>query len=54
MIPHWKQDVVFVCGAVEEKTLNPFGGFHYAWTISLGINDAHCALLHVKEEDLNL
>jgi len=45
MIPHWKPNCVLPYGAVEQD-----GG----WMVSLGINDAHCALLHVKETDLNL
>lgn len=45
MIWHWKQDVVFPLGAIEDD-----GG----WLVSLGINDAHCAVLKLKESDLNL
>jgi hypothetical protein len=45
MIWHWKNNVCIIYGAVENGQ---------GWTLSLGINDAHCALLEVKESDLNL
>lgn len=43
---HYKSNVVFCSGAI---TL-PDGSF----CLSVGINDSQCALLRVKEEDLNL
>lgn len=42
---HWKPDVCIPYGAIEDD-----GG----WLVSLGINDAHCAVIRLKEEDLNL
>lgn len=42
---HYKHSVVFPLGAIEDD-----GG----WLVSLGINDAHCAVIKLKEEDLNL
>lgn len=45
MIKHWKHSVVFPLGAVEDGD---------GWLVSLGINDAHCALLKLNEGNLNL
>ena len=42
---HYKQNVVFPCGAIEHK-----GG----WILSVGINDAACGLVKIEEKDLNL
>lgn len=45
MIPHWKQDVVFPMGCIADGD---------EFVVSIGINDAHSALLRLKKEDLNL
>jgi predicted GH43/DUF377 family glycosyl hydrolase len=42
---HSKRNVVFPAGAVEVE-----GG----WLVSCGVNDSACALVKVREEDLNL
>jgi len=45
MIWHYKPDVCIPYGAIEQND---------GWLLSLGINDAHCAVLKLKEGDLNL
>ena len=42
---HWKPNVVFPLGAIEYKD---------GWLLSVGINDSACALVTLKESDLNL
>lgn len=45
MIWHWKPNCCLPYGAIEDGD---------GWIVSLGINDAHCAVLRLKESDLNL
>ena len=42
---HWKPNVVFPLGAIQ----HPDG-----WVLSVGVNDSACALVTLKESDLNL
>ncbi len=43
---HFKSSVMFVCGAMKTG--------EQEWTISVGINDAQCALIKLTEKDLKL
>ena len=42
---HWKANVVFPCGAITDGD---------GWLLACGINDAACALVRLKPENLNL
>lgn len=42
---HWKANVVFPAGVIEHKD---------GWRLSIGVNDAQCAVVQLTEKDLKL
>ncbi len=42
---HWKQNVVFCCGAIKNET---------GWSLAYGANDCECKLAHLTLKDLKL